>query len=100
MAINENKQKLMDTLKKMGFDLKIKVDTVETYYHLKQIGILKVYILLNNKVNVLIETSGSGTYYITLAKKEWKYSEVSIRVVMRQFQTYVKACERFVTYLN
>lgn len=97
---NKNKALLMDSLERMGFNLKLQKDSKETYYHKKEVGKLKVYIVLSNQARVIIETSGVGTHYIILAKKEYKYSEVTVRTLLRQFQTYLKGCERFITFLN
>ena len=89
------KNEIILQLKALGFEFNDRGGSVSTVYHIKELDTFSVYILISNKVRVLIETSGKGTYFILLKEINFTFKESNISQIVKEFNLLVKACEEF-----
>ena len=92
----EIKKELIKQLKAKGLTKWEKTGT-STRYTFKEMGRLKVFLYLSNKIRIFIETSGEGSYFIKMQENSYSFKDLGNTIqaweLERLFKQKVIACE-------
>lgn len=89
-------------MKQRDFKKQIITDLHRMGYHthndqlIKKIGVFSVIIHLSTRPSVLIETAGTGKYYIVLHRRNFgSYSDTNAEEIAKAFDLMVVMCNNF-----
>ena len=63
-------------------------DSVDSWIYTEDHEIVKLHIILSNKVRVLLETSGKGNYYIVLHESNFTFEDVLLGTIVNLYEQY------------
>ena len=89
MKESEHKANIMANLKERGYKIKY------GEYIMTEVSMFRIYILFSSQSRVIIETGGSGNYYIKLAETVSSYSKTTPTKLIKQYEKYIRKCKVF-----